>query len=217
MLDHLFDLYRPHVGAFVVVASPDNAAAIAHHARAADQPIRIAMQERPTGMLDAILAAREDVRATGSDRVWITWCDQVAMHPDTVARLAAAEASRPDAALVLPTVRRSDPYIHFERDLEGRISAVRQRREGDEMPPEGESDAGLFAMSMAAFETLDRVAAGVEGRGTRERNFLPVIPLIARTGDVVTFDCLDAAEAVGINTPEELRTIEAYLREKGRP
>jgi NDP-sugar pyrophosphorylase family protein len=216
MLDHLFDLYRPRVSAFVVVASHDAEAAIRARAGAAGRPLRVAVQAEPTGMLDAILCAREEVRAERPSRVWITWCDQIAVSPLTIAKLAEAEDEHPGAPLVLATVRRRDPYIHFERDAGGRITAVRQRREGDAMPAEGESDAGLFALSRNAYLGLDRLAAPVAGLGTGERNFLPLIPALARSGDVVTVACEDPVEAVGINTPAELQAIEAYLRERGR-
>ena len=46
------------------------------------------VQRQPTGMLDAIMLAANPVRAAAGDGVWITWCDQVAVHPATVRTLA---------------------------------------------------------------------------------------------------------------------------------
>jgi hypothetical protein len=131
----------------------------------------------------------------------------------TIERLAQAMASASRPAAALPTVRRTDPYIHFERDADGRLSALRQRREGDTMPPTGESDMGLFALRRSAYERdLPEYAAGVEpGRGTGERNFVPFIPWLAQRAPVVTFPCTDAREAVGINTPDDLRMMEEWM------
>ena len=72
---------------------------------------------------------------------------------------------------------------------------------------------GLFAMSAAVFaDDLPRFAREVEpGRATRERNFLPFIRWLARTHPIDTFPCEDPMEAVGVNTPEELKLIEQYL------
>ena len=52
------------------------------------------------------------------------------------------------------------------------------------------------------------------GRGTGERNFLPFIPWLAGRKPVVTFPCTDPMEALGINTPEDLQQVEAWLRSR---
>ena len=87
----------------------------------------------------------------------------------------------------MPTVMQPRPYIHLERDAEGRIIRVLHRREGDPMPEVGESDMGLFALSLATY--LDRLPAYANqveiGRTTGERNFLPFIPWLARTETIV--------------------------------
>jgi bifunctional N-acetylglucosamine-1-phosphate-uridyltransferase/glucosamine-1-phosphate-acetyltransferase GlmU-like protein len=165
-------------------------------------------------MLDAILLGLPCAARSKPSSVWVTWCDQVAVHPNTVRRLAAHQSGA-DAALVMPTVRRHDPYIHLERDAAGRIVRVLHRREGDPMPEAGESDMGLFALSARAYgELLPQYARTVEpGAATGERNFLPFIPWLARSEEVMTFPCEDPMEAVGINTPEDLAVVERYLRE----
>ncbi len=85
-------------------------------------------------MLDAILLALPVVQSIQPDDVWVTWCDQVGIHPATIQRLADRAQSTPEAALVLPTVHRVSPYIHLQRDASGRITRVLHRREGDTMP-----------------------------------------------------------------------------------
>ena len=118
--------------------------------------------------------------------------------------------------MVMPTVRRTHPYIHLERDPSGRIVRVLHRREGDAMPEEGESDIGLFALSAESFEQLlPRYAREVEVGGTTgERNFLPFIPWVARMRPLVTFPAVHEMEAVGVNTPQELRAVEEHLRHR---
>jgi bifunctional UDP-N-acetylglucosamine pyrophosphorylase/glucosamine-1-phosphate N-acetyltransferase len=214
MLDHLLARYGQVVTDFVLVVSPDAHDLVATHVARRGERVAIAIQERPTGMLDAILAARDSVATSGANRIWITWCDQVAVRAGTVDALLRADAARPEPALAMPTCRSAHPYIHLRRDATGRIDAVLQRREGDVMPLEGESDMGLFSLSRGAFLTeLDRYAraAGV-GDATRERNFLPFIPWLAQNAPLVTFPCGHPMEAVGINTPAELASVEAFLR-----
>ena len=86
----------------------------------------------------------------------------------------------PDASAILPTSRQAPPYIHLDRDPDGRITAIRQRREGDEMPAIGESDMGLFSLSPDAYFNL---LAAVRPRGdagdidTREK--FSAVPAVA--------------------------------------
>ena len=81
------------------------------------------------------------------------------------------------------------------------------------MPPVGESDMGLFALSCYSYDNLlPQYAQDVSlGGATGERNFLPFIAWVNGAHEVVTFPAVDAMEAVGVNTPEELQVVEKYL------
>lgn len=213
MLDRLLHLYRHMVDRVVVVVHPSFADAVRSHVRTTAAPVDLEVQQTPTGMLDAILLARRVVEQSDAGRVWITWCDQVGIHPETVRRLSALSNDHAAAPLILPTVRRPHPYIHLERDASARIVRVLHRREGDAMPDVGESEIGLFSLSRAAYLDLlpEFAAQPAVGAATGERNFLPFIPWIAARGDVMTFPCVDEEESIGVNTPEELQVIESYL------
>jgi molybdopterin-guanine dinucleotide biosynthesis protein A len=216
MLDWLADLYAPHVDRLVVVAHPSFAGSVEQWATAAGN-VDVVQQASPTGMLDAILCALPVVRRFRPDWIWITWCDQIGVLPETVARLAR-ETSIRDRALVMPTVPQRHPYIHLSRDSIGRITRVLHRREGDEMPEEGESDLGLFALTRVAFEDhLVRFAREAHvGGGTGERNFLPFVPWLAARAVVATFPCTHPMEALGVNTREDLRAMQTWLVERAR-
>ena len=176
-------------------------------------PVTTVVQRLPTGMLDAIMLAEPAVRSAAPDEVWISWCDQVAIHPVTIQRLVELTSGHPEAAVVMPTVTRPIPYIHLQRDGAGRIVEILHRREGDAMPDAGESDMGLFALPSASFtDLLPRYTQEVAlGTTTGERNFLPFIAWASAEHEVVTFPSVDEMEAVGVNTPEELQAVEAYL------
>jgi len=226
MLDWLLDRHLPFVTRVVVIASPSAADAIRAYVAGRAAPAQVVVQERATGMLDAIRLAEPVLRSRsgplGSDPkgplprwVWITWCDQVAVSAETAQRLAlACDAAGPDVAVAMPTVLRAAPYIHLERDAEGRIARIRQAREGDAMPARGEGDMGLFALSQRAyFELLPRFDADEAARGgsTGERNFLPFLPWLRGRASVTTFAVSAEIESIGINTRDELRRIDQHL------
>jgi len=216
MLERLLGLYRSSVDHVVLIINPAFDDVVRQHVgRAVDaNRITCVQQPQPTGMLDAILLAAAVARRLAPSSVWITWCDQIAVHRRTIARMSERTAMGLHDAMVLPTVMQGPPYVHLERGANGRIIRVLHRREGDPMPAVGESDIGLFALSAATYFTgLSAYAREVEiGRATGERNFLPFIPWLARTETVATFPAEDPMEAVGINTPQDLAAVERYLR-----
>lgn len=215
MIDRLLALYKGPVGHVALVVNPVFADQVQEHLahRSHDLPVECVEQASPTGMLDAVLLGTSVASRLDPSSIWITWCDQIAVHSKTIARLADLTSTRSHDALVMPTVRQSPPYIHLERDPSGRIVRVLHRREGDVMPETGESDMGLFALSPKSyFDRLPAYAQHVEiGHATRERNFLPFIPWLARLETVTTFPSESPMEAVGVNTPEELAIVERYL------
>jgi bifunctional N-acetylglucosamine-1-phosphate-uridyltransferase/glucosamine-1-phosphate-acetyltransferase GlmU-like protein len=222
MIDHLFDRYRGTVSRFVLVLHPSFESSVRSHVAGAapDLDVDYALQPQPTGMLDAILLASPPVGRTVTARVWITWCDQVGVHPATIATLARMSAASAEVPAILPTTRQAPPYIHLERDPAGQIVAIRQRREGDAMPAVGESDMGLFSLSPAAyFDLLPQFGRETAAAaGTRERNFLPFLSwLTARGLAVLTFPSTHEMEAIGVNTPADRRALEEYLRELEAP
>jgi bifunctional UDP-N-acetylglucosamine pyrophosphorylase/glucosamine-1-phosphate N-acetyltransferase len=208
MIDYLFDLYGTAVRRFVLVVHPSFENLVRDYcgSRASGIDVDYRRQPQPTGMLDAILLAADAVRSLEPARIWITWCDQIGIHPETVATLLRCSTEHPNAAMILPTARQRDPYIHIERDSQDRIVGICHRREGDAMPEVGESDAGLFSISSSAyFDLLPRFAdEATQAASTGERNFLPFIPFLSHLGEtVLTFRCVDDLEALGINTPED--------------
>src|SRR5229473_6521791 len=113
MIDWLLDLHRPYVSHIVLIVSPAAADAARRRAAASDVMMDVEVQERPTGMLDAVQLAYERVRQSAARRVWITWCDQVAIHPRTIARLSELSTVHTEAPIVMPIAYRKNPYIHL--------------------------------------------------------------------------------------------------------
>jgi bifunctional N-acetylglucosamine-1-phosphate-uridyltransferase/glucosamine-1-phosphate-acetyltransferase GlmU-like protein len=214
MIDYLFERYAPLIDRVVIVVAPDAVKLVRGHLTVRGWDAECVVQTEPAGMLPAILCSGPTVERYQPRQIWITWCDQIAISAGTAQRLARELDDDPTAALVFPTVRQQPPYIHFAREADGRISHVLQRREGDTMPAVGESDAGLFALAVETYRhalaEYDRLAGA--GRRTNERNFLPFIPWLAARAVVRTFNVPNPREAIGVNSPDDVRTLETYLR-----
>lgn len=215
MIAHILARFRAYCERVVVVIHPSAHDAAAAYVSSAPLPVNLVEQVQPTGMLDAILLAEDAVRGTHPSRVWICWCDQVLLSAETLERMAACERDTPPPTAVFPTARMRHPYIHFDRDGTGRLIAVRQRREGDQMPDVGETDAGVFGLSPEAYTLWLReyAAQAVPGETTTERNFLPFLPWLAARSTVVTVAVKDAIETLGINTLDDLAVAESHLRD----
>lgn len=213
MLDYLLDLYLVHVDRVALVVHPSAEAAVRRHCARRGVDAVIAHQEQATGMLDAILCPHEELSQDRPDRVLISWCDQVAVRPETVRRMIERAEGTPTPWLTLATGWNDEPYIHLERDAEGRIVNVLERREGKPMPERGEGDSGIFTLSAEAyFDRLPQFAREARtSEGTGERNFLPFIPWAAARGIVETISVEHPIEQIGVNTPEQAEQLEAFL------
>jgi bifunctional N-acetylglucosamine-1-phosphate-uridyltransferase/glucosamine-1-phosphate-acetyltransferase GlmU-like protein len=216
MIDFVLERYSDVASRFVVVVAPAAVPAFEAYLPTTRGAIDCVVQPEPTGMLPAVLCARPAIETHQPDQVWITWCDQIGISAATIARLRQAMDDQPAAALVFPSVRQAPPYIHFVRDADGRIAGVFQRRDGDPMPSVGESDAGLFAMRREVFlnDLVEYARIAPVSDRTQERNFLPFIPWLAERAVVRTVELADPREALGVNTADDRRTMEAYLSER---
>ncbi|MBF0626079.1 MAG: NTP transferase domain-containing protein [Magnetococcales bacterium] len=214
ILAWLADALRPTCGQFVFILSPDNRAEVEPVLeRLCGAPPRVAIQERPLGMADAVQRA-EDLVTTPSTLV--VWGDQVTLKQSTIAACAWLHEQRAQPTLTLPSLWRRDPYIHLERDDRNRLTRVLQAREGEIHQPEGENDCGVFLFATATlFRTLRQARAARAGLGsaTGEFNLLQTLPRFeTHPQAVATVRLDDPGETVGVNTPEDVLAAEAILR-----
>ena len=133
MIDRLERLYKEVVSRIVLIVHPSFEAAVRQHVGRWADAGRTASSRasRPACSTRSCSPRTRYVPAAG-DGVWITWCDQVAVHPSTVRTLAETSAANPEAALVMPTVATASPRTSiWSGDDGGRILRVLHRREGD--------------------------------------------------------------------------------------
>jgi bifunctional N-acetylglucosamine-1-phosphate-uridyltransferase/glucosamine-1-phosphate-acetyltransferase GlmU-like protein len=207
--------------AIVLVLSPEGADYLEKHgaefspARLAQT--RIAVQPVPRGMGDAIFGAADFWR--DFDDLLIVWGDQFNVSLETLRSCIELHSRRTGPALTLPVVRSPQPYVEYLFDAAGRLTQVRQSREGDACAAGGFSDIGVFLLSggKALVEEWERyLAQGNPGSTTGEVNFLPFLAHLSSAAHwpVNRHECADPAEAIGINTPEELAFARQLLQKK---
>jgi bifunctional UDP-N-acetylglucosamine pyrophosphorylase/glucosamine-1-phosphate N-acetyltransferase len=166
--------------------------------------VTVSVQERPTGMGDAIFGAAGHWQ--GYDRILVVWGDQVNLSSETVRRVV--QTRHDGAGLTLPLVPMDDPYVEYELDDAAGLVGVRMSREGDVCRPGGLSDVGVFCLGTDSLpEAWAGYLAGADrGAATGEVNFLPFLPYLSQVEGrpVTVVPVTDPDEARGVNTPDDL-------------
>jgi bifunctional N-acetylglucosamine-1-phosphate-uridyltransferase/glucosamine-1-phosphate-acetyltransferase GlmU-like protein len=217
ILEWLLDLLLPCCQTIVFVLSPEGSLEVAPELeRLAPGRYKIAVQEHPIGMGDAVEVGARQVTTLHAIAVW---GDQVALRPLTIEAILRLQQGPLKPVATVPTLIVRSPYIHFARDEAGKVAEVLQAREGDAMPEEGESDAGVFCFrSNELTSLLGELHASPQatGRKTREFNFLPIIPLAAQSGrTVLTPRVLEPEETIGVNSTVDAQKLEEFLTARG--
>jgi len=215
LLSYLIARYQPYIDLFIVVINPDAEKAVQKELDIllgeSSAEFLIDFQHEATGMLDAITMPMTALQERQDDigHVWISWCDQASITAATAKKLNGELSFLSKSTkhyMAMPTAKVTEPYIHLQRDEQGRVCKILQRRENDDMPAIGENDCGLFAMSgrtyfhdLKTFANMDQTM----GSETQERNFLPFIAWLNQTKEVSTFPVSHPIETLGINTAED--------------
>ncbi|WP_031494859.1 NTP transferase domain-containing protein [Bryobacter aggregatus] len=213
ILEWLIELFAPRVSRLVIVLSPEGISFVKPELdRLIPGRYDIVEQPIPIGMGDAVARGLQAVKTPS---VAIVWGDQAALQTTTIDAVLRLHAGPLHPFATLPTVKTRPPYIHFLRNLEGRIDGLLQAREGDSMPEEGESDVGFFCFhTQPLLALLDQMRQSGTARGaaTGEFNFLPVIPLASQQGKILlTPQITNPSEAMGINSRADASRLESLL------
>lgn len=214
ILDWLLDLF-PAKAKIILVASSTGAAALRDALIQRGTRGQVVIQPEPKGMGHAVAIG---LAVVDTPRVAIVWGDQTALLPEHVSMTLRLHSGPLSPDVTCPTVLRSKPYIHFERDAAGRLKAILQAREGDAMPADGESDAGFFAFETAVLRRLwqDHSAdVSLSGALTKEQNFLPLIALASAVGlQVLTPQVMTVEETTGVNSADDAEMLTTILENR---
>jgi bifunctional N-acetylglucosamine-1-phosphate-uridyltransferase/glucosamine-1-phosphate-acetyltransferase GlmU-like protein len=213
ILEWLLDLLKPLCRRYVLILSPEGVSAVEKEtSQVLGKCGAVAVQPEPRGMADAIRCGAPLVETR---HTLIVWGDQVALEPASLDFAMRIHQGIAQPAATVPTLWRSGPYIHFERDRGGRVARILQAREGDRMPDRGESDSGVFLFrteSLCSYLDCLLKSEDCIGKQTRELNFLPIFPILDREpGQLITLPIMTEAESVGVNSQADAAYLEQHL------
>jgi bifunctional N-acetylglucosamine-1-phosphate-uridyltransferase/glucosamine-1-phosphate-acetyltransferase GlmU-like protein len=222
--DAIHDKLSPMVDHIVLVLSPDGQAY--REKNPADfnpesfAKTEIGLQSKPLGMGDAIFGVGDLWREY--ENILIVWGDQFNLSLCTLQACLDIHSAQKKPSLTLPMVRAANPYVEYIFDSSGRLTKIRQTREGDRCEPGGFSDIGVFLLNggRALLEEWDRYRAiHTPGSVTGEINFLPFLTHLSSTAGwpVNKYETDDPNEAIGINTPDDLALARRLLQKNPPP
>lgn len=191
----------------VVILSPDGAEqfvpVLAHDPER--ERIKVAIQEKPTGMAPAVAAGKEIWKQASS--VLVIWGDQVHVLPETLTGLLARHAENSTPKVTMPIVEVDAPYVQYVFDDRKRLLEVRETREGHKVDARGYSDVGTFLLENQDLDTLlERyIEESPQSKVTAEINFLPFFVWLSKKGwRVEGWPISEPEQARGINDHNDL-------------
>jgi CTP:molybdopterin cytidylyltransferase MocA len=200
LLGYVLDALGPYVERTVVIVRPGTEP---HFHRALDGlgwsgKLELRVQEDATGSADAVAIGLDVV--PDDEPCIVAWGDQVGVSRRTVG-LIAAQLENGHPGLVLPLVEVERPYVWF--DLDRGELRVHRSRDGDPSPARGTSDVGIFGLvTQAGRDCIAHELANF--RGGKERDFVYVLPGLARRHGLAVIEVDDPNEALGVNDPSDL-------------
>ncbi|MFE6776290.1 hypothetical protein [Streptomyces sp. NPDC057702] len=155
------------------------------------------------GMGGAALSALRSLDESPDD-VLIVWADMGMVWAPNL-WLSVALHQRLASRMSFPTKTRTDPYVSTVRDALGQPCDFLFRRQGDAMPPIGESDCGAFVFDVSMLRDLLESLASSPRTDAAEIDLLPLVRDISAAGESrFAFHLASDSESQGVNTIEEL-------------
>lgn len=205
----LYQLFSPHVDQIhVVLAESAREAFLSQLSESQKAKTTTSVQMVPLGMGDAIFGAYQ--YWSKYSQIVVVWGDQVNLSELTVGTVV--QACKSERTLTLPLTLTENPYVQYDM-VDNRLTGVRQTREGDKTDRTGFSDIGLFGLSVSELLSAwqSYLKQGSMGESTGEINFLPFLTYLSsiQNWHIEKLIVADAAEARGVNTPEDLEFAKA--------
>lgn len=166
--------------------------------------VEILLQDKPTGMGDAVFCAKDLI--SKASKLVVMWVDQVGLRPEVLALALDALSKIEGLGIAIPCVSVSNPYVELIWDEQGKLSGVLESREGAVPNPVGYSDVGLFALSAGSelIEAWERYCESENlSDATQERNFIPFLVWLSQNNWKTSFVHASEIDRIAVNTLHE--------------
>ncbi len=166
---------------------------------------RFVRQDPPLGTGHALLVARDALREQPQRRVLVVNGDLPLLRPESVAALLGAHREHgADATLLTAVLADAGAYGRVQRDAGGQVQRIVEAK--DASPEElsiREINAGLYVFELAP---LCAALEGLRPKNAQGEYYLTdvIAALLASGKRVAALQVADSAEALGVNTLEEL-------------
>jgi UDP-N-acetylglucosamine diphosphorylase/glucosamine-1-phosphate N-acetyltransferase len=208
LLDFVLDLGESVAAAqSIVVVVGHCAKSVEEHV--ASRGVVTALQEPQLGTGDALRVAME--AAPAGDTVLVLSGDVPLLQKNTLDRLLDAVAGGAEAAVLTAVLPEAGAYGRIVRGPEGDLRAIIEARDADaETLALNEVNAGVYAFRRAS---LEQALASLKPDNVQGEYYLTdVIRWLTRRDLPVTAIVLDdPGEMQGVNTPADLKRVEATL------
>lgn len=194
-----------------LILSPEGVRYLENSSTQLPTHLNIVVQEKPTGMFDAIdLAMNQPEVSNHVEKVVIQWGDQPFIDPLLYSQLLNDLESFGSS---IPLIWTQNPYVQF-RFSAGDISIL-ESREGDSCDKAGFKDIGIFSFR---YEPLIQVwdkykQMELNGKVTGEKSFLKLIPHFRQNHSIHWRLDQPSYKGMGINTPEELSETDLFMKQ----
>ena len=156
-------------------------------------------QPTPTGTFDAALLG---LNQSESPLTFILWGDHIGASIMPVEKLLQ-NVTLTKADILIPIIRKNDPYVYFELDKDMKVTAFHETKYGSPRIANGYSDAGVFLVRTN--EVRRWFSHLLITRDGTELNLLAVFPSKhSRNLDVKVVEFKNVLLTLGANTPDEL-------------
>lgn len=185
-----------------LVLSPDGVSFMKKQSIQAPKNLNVVVQNKPTGMFDAIdIALNQSQLSNQIQKVIIQWGDQPFIDKTLYSHLLN-DLDQYNSSI--PLIWTRNPYVQF-KFLSGYVSIL-ESREGDSCDKAGFKDIGIFSFQHEnlrqvwdSYKSIDN-----SGKVTGEKSFLKLLILFQKSNTIHWRLDQPSFKGLGINTPDEL-------------
>lgn len=161
----------------------------------------IVVQELLNGTVGAVEIG---LNKSTENNLFVVWGDHIGISQKLVEKMRLNFENKGDVSMILPTVRRSNPYVNFKR-VDNKIVEFQELKNLKIKLDYGENDCGCFLFDKDSLINSIEIFNKKNASKFEEHNFLEVFPYLEQQKNgIYTQVETDLDLTLGINTPTDV-------------